>query len=93
MLLEDSNMRLIRTAWLVLCLVGVLAPAFPAICQEKKDKAPDTSPPAAQPEADPNRRRPEARSERPNALLGAALKPMRRFAGAVSARVQAIAQP
>ena len=44
-------------------------------------------------EADPNRRRPEARSERPNALLGAALKPMRRFAGAVSARVQAIAQP
>ena len=45
------------------------------------------------PEADPNRRRPEARHERPKALLGAALKPMRRFADAVSARVQAIAQP
>lgn len=44
------------------------------------------------PEADPNRRRPEVRAERPSALLGAALKPMRRFAGAVSARVQAIAQ-
>ncbi len=45
------------------------------------------------PEADPNRRRPEASAERPKALLGAALKPMRRLADAVSARVQAIAQP
>lgn len=45
------------------------------------------------PVADPSRRRPEERRERPSAFLGVALKPMRRIAGAVSARVQAIAQP
>lgn len=44
------------------------------------------------PVADPGRRLTAERSERPSAFLGAALKPMRRIAGAVSARVQAIAQ-
>lgn len=44
------------------------------------------------PVSDPGRRRVSERPERPAAFLDAALKPMRRIAGAVSARVQAIAQ-
>ncbi|MCJ2011075.1 DUF6894 family protein [Methylobacterium sp. J-076] len=44
------------------------------------------------PVADSDRRKPAARPERPSAFLDAALRPMRRFAGAVSARVQAFGQ-
>lgn len=44
------------------------------------------------PVADPGRRRTEERHERGSVFLDAALRPVRRLAGAVSARVQAIAQ-
>src|SRR5262245_29149825 len=49
-------MRLIRTAFLVLGVVGVLVLPVPAISQEQKAKAPDTTPPAAAaPAANANR--------------------------------------
>lgn len=44
------------------------------------------------PVADPHRRKPVEPAEKAPALFGAALKPMRKFADAVTARVQAIGQ-
>jgi hypothetical protein len=44
------------------------------------------------PVADAGRRKPSERTEAPSARIGAALGSMRRMAGAVSAKVQALAQ-